>query len=87
MRFSTATLFASVLGTAAAGPAKRETPLSITLDLLGNTAIKATITNTGAEPLKVLKTGTILDEHDVEKVQVFSGCTPPPPSLLLQYHP
>ncbi|KAH6685023.1 metallo proteinase [Plectosphaerella plurivora] len=73
MRFSAAAIFASALATAAAGPVNRETPLSITLDLLGNTAIKATIKNTGAEPLKVLKTGTILDEHDVEKVQVFSG--------------
>ncbi|KAI0434168.1 neutral protease 2-like protein [Xylaria sp. FL1042] len=62
-------LLASLASAASLG--KRAAPLDVQLEQVGNSAIKATITNTGAEDLKVLKTGTILDSAPVEKVQVF----------------
>ncbi|KAF2115652.1 neutral protease [Lophiotrema nucula] len=50
---------------------KRDSPLDVKLEMVGNTAVKASITNTGAADLKVFKTGTFLDNSAVEKVQVF----------------
>jgi deuterolysin len=53
---------------------KRDSALDVKLELTGNTAVKAVITNTGSEDLKVLKIGTFLDDAAVEKVEVFQGC-------------
>jgi len=64
-------LFASIVSAASMG--KRATPLDVQIEQVGNSGLKATITNTGAEDLKVLKTGTLLDSAPVEKVQVFQG--------------
>ncbi|KAI3333921.1 neutral protease 2-like protein [Ustulina deusta] len=64
-------LLASLASAASMG--KRATPLDVQIEQVGNSGLKATITNTGAEDLKVLKTGTILDSAPVEKVQVFQG--------------
>lgn len=58
---------------ASAASMKRTSPLDVQLEQVGNSGVKATITNTGASDLKVLKTGTILDSAPVEKVQVFQG--------------
>jgi deuterolysin len=52
---------------------KRATPLDVKLELVGNTAVKATITNKGAEDIKVFKTGTFLDKTATEKVEVFQA--------------
>lgn len=64
-------LLASLASAASMG--KRASPLDVQIEKVGNSGLKATITNTGAEDLKVLKTGTILDSAPVEKVQVFQG--------------
>ncbi|KAI3320194.1 neutral protease 2-like protein [Xylariaceae sp. AK1471] len=64
-------LLASLVSAASMG--KRASPLDVQIEQVGNSGLKATITNTGAEDLKVLKTGTILDSAPVEKVQVFQG--------------
>ncbi|KAI1155685.1 neutral protease 2-like protein [Nemania diffusa] len=64
-------LLASLVSAASMG--KRGSPLAVQIEQVGNSGLKATITNTGAEDLKVLKTGTILDSAPVEKVQVFRG--------------
>lgn len=64
-------LLASVASAASMG--KRASPLNVEIEQVGNSGLKATFTNTGAEDLKVLKTGTILDSAPVEKVQVFQG--------------
>jgi deuterolysin len=40
---------------------KRDSPLDVSLELTGNTAVKATIKNSGSEDLKLFKTGTFLD--------------------------
>lgn len=52
---------------------KRESPLSVSLSVAGNTDVKAVITNTGSESLKLFKTGTFLDDSHVEKVEVFQS--------------
>jgi deuterolysin len=52
---------------------KRDSPLDVSLELTGNTEVKATIKNTGSEDLKLFKTGTFLDDTHVEKVEVFKS--------------
>lgn len=52
---------------------KRDSPLSVALEVTGNTEVKAVITNTGSEDLKLFKTGTFLDDALVEKVEVFQS--------------
>jgi deuterolysin len=52
---------------------KRDSPLDVSLELTGNTEVKATIKNTGSEDLKLFKTGTFLDDSHVEKVEVFKA--------------
>ncbi|KAH7356206.1 neutral protease 2-like protein [Pyrenochaeta sp. MPI-SDFR-AT-0127] len=52
---------------------KRDSPLSVALSVTGNTDVKAVITNTGSESLKLFKTGTFLDDSHVEKVEVFQA--------------
>ncbi|KAI5924433.1 neutral protease [Camillea tinctor] len=64
-------LLASLASAASMG--KRAEPLDVQLEMVGNSQIKATVTNTGAEDLKVLKSGTILDNAPIQKVQVFQG--------------
>ncbi|RYP46868.1 hypothetical protein DL768_006965 [Monosporascus sp. mg162] len=52
---------------------KRDSPLDVKLEMVGNTAVKATITNNGETDLKLFKTGSFLDEAAVEKVDVFQA--------------
>lgn len=53
---------------------KRETPFDLKIELVGNSEVKASLTNKGSEDVKVFKTGSILDDITVEKSRVFSGC-------------
>lgn len=53
---------------------KRDTPLEIKIELVGNSGVKASLSNTGSEDLTVLKTGSILDDLEIEKSEVFAGC-------------
>lgn len=48
--------------------------LSVELESSGNSAVKATITNTGPEPLRLYTPGSLLDDSPIEKTEVFSGC-------------
>jgi len=52
---------------------KRASALDVKLEMAGNTAVKAVITNTGAEAIKIWKTGSLFGQHATEKVQVFQG--------------
>ncbi|KAK6074053.1 Neutral protease 2-like protein [Seiridium cupressi] len=54
---------------------RRDGPLDVQLEMIGNTGVQATVTNTGNEDLKLLRTGSFLDSAPVEKVQVFKGDT------------
>ncbi|KAJ3565827.1 hypothetical protein NPX13_g7353 [Xylaria arbuscula] len=64
-------LLASLASAASMG--KRAEPLNVQIEQVGNSKVKATITNTGADALKLLKVGSILDSAPVEKVKVFQG--------------
>ncbi|KAF2140763.1 uncharacterized protein K452DRAFT_288850 [Aplosporella prunicola CBS 121167] len=52
---------------------KRESPLDVKLEMVGNTAVKATVTNNGATDLNLLKKGTFMDSAPVEKVEIYSA--------------
>lgn len=45
----------------------------VQLEMMGNTTVKVKVTNNGAESLKILKAGTILDNSPVEKIKVFQA--------------
>ncbi|KAI5464868.1 Deuterolysin metalloprotease family-domain-containing protein [Mariannaea sp. PMI_226] len=47
--------------------------LGVSLQMDGNSKVKAIVTNNGKNDLKVLKSGTFLDSSAVEKTQIFSG--------------
>ena len=47
--------------------------LRVTLEMAGNTQVKATLANTGESPLKLLRVGSFLDSGLVEKVQVWQA--------------
>lgn len=51
----------------------REAALEVTVESVGNSALKAVITNTGTETLKLMKAGSILDDRAVERAEVYSG--------------
>jgi deuterolysin len=55
------------------GLSLEDSPLNVELEFTGNTAVKALIKNTGAEGLKLFKTGTFLGDSHVEKVEVFQA--------------
>lgn len=71
MKFISGLLALAALASAA--PGKAPTPLDIKLESAGNAEIKAVITNTGKNNLKIFKTGTILDSSPIEKVKISSG--------------
>lgn len=73
MKVSTFATLASLASAVSVDFSKRDSPLEVKLEVTGNTAVKASITNAGAEALKVLKTGSFLDKAAVEKVEVFQG--------------
>lgn len=73
MKFFAVAAVASLANAVSIDFNKRDSALDVKLELTGNTAVKAVITNTGSEDLKVLKTGSFLDEAAVEKVEVFQG--------------
>jgi deuterolysin len=74
MKFFAVAAVASLANAVSLDFAKRDSALDVKLELTGNTAVKAVITNTGSEDLKVLKTGSFLDNAAVEKVEVYQGC-------------
>lgn len=85
--------FVALASMAAAAPNPRggPTPLDVQLEMAGNSAVKATITNNGKNNLKVLKTGTIFDSSAVEKATVSANGmshlhTPIPPTRQHHLH-
>jgi deuterolysin len=75
MRFQVLSVaaLASLASAVSAALDKEGSPLSVSLEVTDNTAVKATIKNTGSEDLKLFKTGTFLDDAHVEKVEVFKA--------------
>lgn len=68
-------LFATLAAAVSVDVTKRDTPLDVKLEVIGNSGIKASITNTGSSALKLFKTGTILDDFPVEKVELHAAGT------------
>ncbi|KAL0253140.1 hypothetical protein SLS55_010591 [Diplodia seriata] len=52
---------------------KRDTPLDVKLEMVGNTEVKATVTNNGESALKLYKAGSFLDSAAVEKAEIYSA--------------
>ncbi|PVI06074.1 metallo proteinase [Periconia macrospinosa] len=73
MKFLSLAALISLANAASVDLAKRDSLLDVKLEMTGNTAIKAKITNTGSEAVKVLKVGSFLDKIPTEKVSVFKG--------------
>lgn len=46
------------------------TPIDVQLQMDGNSAVKATITNNGKDDLKIFRTGTILDKSAIQKTRI-----------------
>ncbi|RYP82546.1 hypothetical protein DL769_001652 [Monosporascus sp. CRB-8-3] len=66
-------ILASLASAVSVDLGKRDSPLDVKLEMVGNTAVKASITNNGETDLKLFKTGSFLDEAPVEKVDVFQA--------------
>ncbi|KAJ4394663.1 hypothetical protein N0V93_003882 [Gnomoniopsis smithogilvyi] len=66
-------MLVSVLAVSIPDNRRRDTPLEVTVESVENSALKASITNTGSEPLRLLKTGSILDSAAIERAEIFSG--------------
>jgi deuterolysin len=73
MKFLSSVLLASAASAVSINLGKRESPLDVKLEMLGNSEVKATISNTGTADLKLFKPGSILDTAEIEKVNVFTG--------------
>jgi len=54
---------------------ERPSPLDVKIEMVGNSLVKASVTNNGLSALKLFKTGSILGEHVVEKTEIFSAGT------------
>ncbi|KAK0379943.1 deuterolysin metalloprotease [Colletotrichum limetticola] len=75
MKFSIGvSLLATLASAVNVDMAKRDTsPLDVKLEAIGNSGVKAALTNTGDSAIKLFKTGTFLDKAPVEKVEVFAA--------------
>ncbi|RYP42787.1 hypothetical protein DL768_010223 [Monosporascus sp. mg162] len=67
------------------GQRAASSPLDVKIEMVGNSQIKASITNTGDSALRVFKTGSILDSRPIEKVKVFHGADKVPFSGMRVY--
>ncbi len=76
MKFLAGLVALASVAAAAPSPRGGPTPLDVQLEMAGNSAVKATITNNGKNNLKVLKAGTIFDSSAVEKATVSADGTP-----------
>ena len=69
-KFSLATLVALAAAAPTTPDGTDTSGLKVDLTLVSNTQVKAVLTNTGKDDLKLLKTGTILSSAPVHKVRV-----------------
>lgn len=60
-----------------------ETLVDVQLTAVGNTMVKATITNKGDSMLNMLKFNTIMDENPTRKVMVFQDGLSPDFSIFI----
>lgn len=67
------TALLATLAQGAAVMSKRDIPLDVKIQVVNNSEVKASITNSGSSSIKVVKTGSILDSADVEKSVIMAG--------------
>lgn len=70
MKFLSFIALASMAMAAPSAEKRAPSPLDVKLEMVGNSEVKATVTNNGKSNLKLFKTGTILDSAPVEKARV-----------------
>jgi hypothetical protein len=77
MKFSSIISLASLASAAPYFHSNEGSPdaLNVKLEMVGNSDVKASITNNGNAKLRLLRTGTILGNTPVEKVQVAQNGT------------
>ena len=63
----------ATLAAAAPGFKRAPTPLEVQIERVGNSGIKAVVTNNGQKTLRLLKDGSFLDPAAVEHAHVFQG--------------
>ncbi|KAI0550396.1 neutral protease [Xylaria curta] len=74
MKFAAAvSALATMTSAASISIGKPTSPLDVKIEMVGNTGVKASITNKGTEDLRVFKTGSFLDKRPTEKVKVSKG--------------
>ncbi|KAI1736390.1 neutral protease [Xylaria scruposa] len=74
MKFAAAvSALATISSAASISIGKPISPLDVKIEMVGNTGVKASITNKSTEDLKVFKTGSFLDKRPTEKVKVSKG--------------
>ncbi|KAF6811237.1 deuterolysin metalloprotease [Colletotrichum musicola] len=73
---------AALANGAAVNLSKRAQPLEVKIEQIGNSELRASITNIGSTPLRVLKTGSILDGTPVEKAQISMSSVDGPASRV-----
>ncbi|KAF1953592.1 hypothetical protein CC80DRAFT_142124 [Byssothecium circinans] len=73
MKLFSIAAIAALANAASVDLSKRADALDVKLELTGNTAVRAKITNTGSEAIKVLKTGSFLSKVPVEKATIFAS--------------
>lgn len=52
-----------------------ESSAVVKIESFGDSEVKASSTNTLDAPLRILRTGSLLDPSPVEKVKILKGCT------------
>ncbi|ATY65109.1 deuterolysin metalloprotease (M35) family [Cordyceps militaris] len=52
---------------------KSSSPLDLRIEMDGNSKVRAVLTNRGDQDLRLLKTGTFLDEAPVEKAKIYTS--------------
>ncbi|KAI1425827.1 metallo proteinase [Xylaria sp. FL1777] len=73
MKAAAIAVYFAALANAAAVNLKRGSPLVVEIEQVGNSEVKASITNTGNVALRILRAGSILDSSPVEKVKISQG--------------
>jgi len=75
LRILAVSALAAVASCASVELDKRASPLDVKIEMVGNSLVRASVTNTGGSALKLFKTGSILGGDVVEKTEIFSTGT------------
>ncbi|KAI8634478.1 neutral protease [Xylariaceae sp. FL1651] len=71
VKFAAAVSALATVASAASVGVTKLASLEVNIEMVGNSSVKASITNTGIEDLKIFKTGSFLDKTPTEKVKIL----------------